>query len=324
MNDIFKTSQPVCDLLHQFVPVSSGLSDEQIKPSLTSTFDLFIVPVLGQSLADEIIKIQDDSSSADKSKVVEMCRKAVANLAFWFNFTELNVRITDQGFQRQEGDTFKSLYKYQEDDLKDRFKNKGFNALDALLSYLDAHQDLFPDYKKSPAYTEKTSSLVRSAEEVDKIYFINRSQLVFLRLKPIIRNNLMTRLPSVIGKSLHDKVMDSLSGNPPKDFDFESLRVKILPFVVLSAISDLIESTGNLTDRGLYYSSVLASSGNTVETRPLDLEQRNILLNQIHQTTVAYRQQLVTFLHDEFPDDFSGNPSDIYQRDNTHKRTFFA
>lgn len=325
MDDIFKTTQPVCDLLHQFVPVSSGLSDEQIKPSLTSTFDMFVLPLLGQSLAEEIVCIQDNEQpSEEQNKVLQICRRAVANLAFWYNFTELNIRITDQGFQRQEGDTFKSLYKYQEDDLKDRFKNKGFNAIDDLLSFLESHQDLFPDYRKSPAYTDKKTSLVRSAGEVDGIYFINRSQLVFLRLKPLIKNNVITRLPSVIGKQLHAKVMQSLSGEVPQDFDFEKLRLKILPFIVLCAVSDLIESTGSLTDRGLYYTSVLASSGNTFETRPLELEQRNLLLNQIRQTALAYRQQLVAYLKSDFPEDFSGNPSGLYQRDNEHKRTFFA
>lgn len=323
MNNIF-LSDKISSLLHHYIPVSSGLSDEQILPSLCSAFDLFLVPLLGQKLAEKIIQMQNTADDDPKMAVVDTCRRAVANLAFWFNYTELNVRITDQGFQRQESDTFKSLYKYQEDELKQRFKNKGFNALDSLLSLLEQNKESFPEYASSPAYTSREQELVRSAAEIDRIYFVNRSHLIYLRLLPIFRNTMMTVLPGVIGQSLFAKVQASLSGKVPEGFDFESLRLQILPFLVLRSIYDLIESTGSLTDRGLYYSSILATSGGTVQTEPVDPEQRAQQLNQINNTAQAYRQQLVAYLKIHHPDDFSGNPSGLFQRDNDHKRTFFA
>lgn len=323
MNNIF-LSDPVSDLLHQYIPVSSGLSDEQILPSLCSAFDLFLLPLLGQTMADKIIQIQDDPSHDSDSIVVSLARRAVANLAFWYNYTELNVRITDQGFQRQESDTFKSLYKYQEDELKYRFKNKGFNALDRLLSMLDKNKDTYPEYLESPAYQTKQSSMVQSAEEIDHIYFINRSYLVFLRLQPIIHNNVMTVLPSVVGNKLFAKIQASLSGNPPEDFDFNSLRKAVLPFLVMRSVFDLIQSTGSLTDRGLYFSSVLATSGGTVQTEPVDPEQRAMQLNKIQSNALAYQHQLIAYLKIHHAADFSGNPSGLFQRDNDQKHTFFA
>lgn len=323
INNIF-LSTPVSDLLHNYVPVSSGLSDEQILPSLCSAFDLFLVPLLGQELADKLQDIQNSAESPEEKAAVDACRRAVANLAFWYNYTELNVRITDQGFQRQEGDTFKSLYKYQEDELKQRFKNKGFNAVDALLSILEQSPDAFPEYQDCPAFISRKSLLVRSASEVDRVYFINRSHLIYLRLQPIIRNTVMTALPGVIGQTLFTKVQSSLSGQIPEGFDFENLRLQILPFVVLRSIYDLIESTGSLTDRGLYYSAILATSGGTVQTEPVDQEQRATQLMQIRNTAQAYRQQLIAYLKLHHADDFSGNPSSLYHRDNDHKHTFFT
>lgn len=323
MNNLFKQT-PIRDLIHQYIPVSSGLSDEQILPSLCSAFDLFLLPLLGQTMADKIIQLQDNPSQDPDSIVVSLARRAVANLAFWYNYTELNVRITDQGFQRQESDTFKSLYKYQEDELKHRFKNKGFNALDRLLDLLDKNSDTYPEYIKSPAYEIKQSSIVQSADEIDHIYFINRSYLVFLRLQPIIHNNVMTVLPSVVGNKIFTKIQASLAGNPPEGFDFKSLRKAILPFLVMRSVFDLIQSTGSLTDRGLYFSSVLATSGGTVQTEPVDQEQRAVQLNKIQSTALAYQQQLISYLKMNHPDDFSGNPSGLFQRDNDHKHTFFA
>ena len=323
MNNIF-LHKPVCDLLHQYVPVSSGLSDDQILPSLSSAFDLFVVPLLGQQLADKLIQLQTTADTATQTSAVEICRTAVANLAFWYNFTELNVRITDQGFQRQEGDTFKSLYKYQEDELKQRFRVKGFQALDMLLSVLDMSRDDFPEYTKSPAYIEQQKCLVRSAQEVSQIYYTDCSSLIFLRLLPIIRNHTATLLPGIIGNKLYEKIELSLNGNVPKGFLFEPLREKILPWLVMISIGSLIRSSGSLTDRGLYFQSVMATSGNTMVTEPVPSEQQMMQLEQIDNTAKAYQQRLINYIKLHYPDDFTGNPSGIYHRDNDHKKTFFA
>ena len=47
-----------------------------------------------------------------------------ANLAFWNDFDEISMRITDAGFQRQKsdnGESFQQVYKYQEDNLRASF-----------------------------------------------------------------------------------------------------------------------------------------------------------------------------------------------------------
>ena len=118
------------DELKKFIPVSAALSFEKVESSLNDAFNLFVVPLFGEELSKKLQSIYDDpEAKAPELLLLEECQRAIANLAFWYNYTELNIRITDQGFQRQEAENFKSTYKYQEDQLRSAFKNKGSVSL---------------------------------------------------------------------------------------------------------------------------------------------------------------------------------------------------
>ena len=114
------------DELNKFIPVSAALSFKSVESSLEDAFRLFALPLFGQELSDEIQSFYDNADATQlQLDLLAECQRAVANLAFWYNYTELNIRITDQGMQRQESDgSYKQTYKYQEDLLRSSFKNK--------------------------------------------------------------------------------------------------------------------------------------------------------------------------------------------------------
>lgn len=116
------------------------------------------------------------------SRLLEICKRANANLAFWNDFDEISMRITDAGFQRQKsdnGESFQQVYKYQEDNLRASLRNKGFNALDELLEFLYAHIAEYPEFASSQAYQDRKSAIVRSTADVNDVCFINGSRIVF-------------------------------------------------------------------------------------------------------------------------------------------------
>lgn len=307
--------------LHRYIPVSAGLEAETIAPPLSSAYMLFVHPLLGEELSAAVQDMAGKVPPSDKeSGLLDALRMAVANLAFWYGYTELSVQITDQGFQRPEGETFKGLYKYQEDALRMGFKNKGFNALDRFLEMADKNPGLFPEgvYADSPVARARAGSLVRHVEEVDRYYFINGSYLVFLRLLPHFRTAALTVLRPLLGAALLSR-LEREDGE-----EMEVLRQQCLPVVVLAAVAELVEATGSLTDRGLYYASLMPSSGSTLQAQPADVEQRVMALGQIRRSLEAYKDALTYALRESLGDDFPGRPAEAYDRDNTHKRTFWA
>ena len=319
--------------LKSFIPVSSGLSFERVASSLSDAERLFLLPLVGSSVCSQLSAHYADPSSSDAETapiVGEALREsqcAVANLAFYYNYAELQVRITDQGAQRQESESgsFRTPYKYQENALRASFRNKGFNALDRLLGLLDAHSALFPGYSSTDACEERRTSIVRGIEEVNDICCIYGSRILYLRLKPHLRLAEETRLLPLVGQRAYDALKGALrSGSSQlQDGAVETLRRLAARYLVHTAVASLVRSTGSLTDRGLYFSTLTAGDGD-LESRPASSEERAVASREEEDAAGRYATQLLGYIEETMPTLFAGRPSDALRRDNTGKKSFWA
>ncbi len=314
--------------LRQYIPVSAALSFEKVESSLNDAFRLFILSTFGQKIADRIVSIyQATERKPEETALLEECQRAVASLAFWYNYTELNVRITDQGIQRQESSegTFKQAYKYQEDQLRHSFRNKGLSAIDRIFDILEENQQTFTEYADSPACTQRAKSIVRSTGEVNQCCFINYSHILFLRLKPLFKTVEETILQPILGVDLYKALTKALAEGATNigDTTVEELRHRCSCFVIYKAAAQLIRTTGSLTDRGLYFARLTAGDGN-LRMEPADRETSLSQAAEYERQATAYHDLLLTFIETYLPTYFKGRQSQVLNRDNNHKRTFWA
>lgn len=318
-----------------FVRVSAGLSFDKLETPLQNVFNLFIVPLLGDKMTGRLIDIYQNRIVGEtelqkiETKLLYICQRANANLAFWYDFDEINTRITDSGFQRQESEngTYKSAYKYQENNLRNNFRNKGFNALDEMLAFLEKYIDSFPEYLESPAYINSQQSIIRNTEEVNKVYFINNSRIIYLRLHThfaFVEENI---LRPALGEVLYNKLLEWLIKVPADETEklkVEELRKKSGKVIVMNAVKRLMSETGSLTDRGLYFSSITANRDGDENEKPVTDNRLSIQIAQAESDAKVYMNNLVRFVKRAYPDDYAGNPWQAFHRDNDHKKTFFA
>jgi hypothetical protein len=315
------------DGLKMFVNASKAFSFETLEGPLRMVWLTFIVPLLGEDLAEVIVGIfnkDKEARSYQEQMVLMHAQNALANITLWYCFDEINTRLTDQGHQRQETDNFKSLYKYEKDELRQNYKNKGFNAIDALIDYIERNgAERFPQWAKAPANTRRVKSIVRNTAEVNDVVFINKSALVFLRLQPIIRHIEDAVLPVLLGQKLYETFMGKLGTND-KDIGtttVEELRDKIRKVVVCKAVAELIRQTGSLTDRGLYFDTTVAGKeGNSIKA-PATNEVSVAKAHEYERQAASYADALSNFIEFYMPDLYAGHPSDVFKRENDGKRT---
>lgn len=315
------------DGIGMFVHASGALSYETMEGPLFQAWAFFLLPLIGSDMCDKLTSIFESDNRQDAEKeALRHAQNAVANLALWYDFDELNARLTDQGHQRQETENFKSLYKYQEDALRASYRNKGFNALDMLIAFLGDHAADFPEWTDAPANVAQSGRIVRSTKEVDDVVFINRSSIIFLRLLPILRKLEQTEVPVMLGQRLYDAFMDKLDDDTKVigDTTMKELRVRIGRVMVNRAVADLIRQTGSLTDRGLYFETVVAGrDGNEVKS-PLATEEAAKHAAVFDHDAFLQLQALNNFISYHIPDLFAGRPEDVFKRDNEGKKTFWA
>ena len=327
----FDANVSINDLLQEQLPVSRALTDEQILPSLVSVQEMFLEVVTGEGVLDalaEAARLPEEQRAAWQVKALKYARRAIANLALWFHFDELNVHITDQGFQRQEGESFKPLFRYQEIELKQQFKNKGFNALDALLDFLNSHLAEFPTFKDAVGYNNLKRSLVKGASEVELYCHINSSALVFMQLRPYIYKQMEIGLHNDIGSKVYDFLCQYLNGDFAVDTDEatlgETLRSKVAAVVILRALSAYVAGVGSVTDRGLYFESKKGDSQSEDQYQPSERKDRLMKARQFASEADAYLHRLLSWIENSMPDSFAGRPCDALNRCNENKRSFWA
>lgn len=325
--------------MKRMLPVSSGLSWVKMAPLLENAQRDYLVPLLGEKLNNEISWIyerMDPSERSDAEKVVlYLAQRAVANLAFWSNFDAFSLRITDQGFQRQESDTWHPAFKYQEDNLRKGFANAGYNAIDQLLQQLDEHKDDFTAYLESPAFLASQKSIVRNTAEVQDIYEINNSRLVFLRLLPVIRQQTELTLQPILGDELYESLEAWLEGGEETATllqqrgqkyanigakTWEWLRSHARKVVVMAAVRQLLRTTGTVTDRGAYFAEL---GGDTI-LKPVDDTRLSLLIADAERALGGYTSRLASFVKVNMEDVYGGSALRVLDRDNDHHNAFWA
>ena len=328
--------------IKRYVNVSAAISFKKMENPLNNAFQLFLVPVLGLPMVDELIEIyrfgpnpnileSGSETATDREKndaeLLRLCQYANANLAFWYDFDAINVRITDAGFQRQasENNTFAPAYKYQEDKLRQNFKNKGFNMLDQVIDFLFAHIDIYPEFSFSQTYRTQTSAIVRTTAEVNDIYFINNSRLIFLRLQNHIRFVEEMHLKPVIGEKLYNQLLTWLAdGSNNDDKDIEQLRLSCARYIVSLAVKRLLTETGSITDRGLYFTTLQQGKNGNEVKEPVSVDRLSVMVQNLSCDADMYRDALARYIRVRYPDYYVGSPSEVFNRDNDNKKSYWV
>jgi len=253
--------------IRPIISVSADTAFSQMEAPLRNGFETYIRPVLGEETANELIGFYADATKSNEQiRFIYLAQRANAFLSFWSNFDELNVTIDDSGMHRQESADKKTMYKYQEQTLKNGWREKGFNAIDEMLSYLEANATTFTTFAGSANFTRQKSEIVRGTQDVDDNYFIGRSRIIFLRLRPHFRIVEQTIIAARLG-SIYDDLKAELGEDTPAE-KFIKLRNALIPVIVHYGVSRLIRETGALTDKGLFFEA-LRNTDDSVYSSPV-------------------------------------------------------
>ena len=169
------------DELKDYIQIASSYDCSRIQNLLLATENTYIIALLGTKLFNRIAK--DQTTFPDE---IGMCRKAVANITVYENFTLLNTLLLSGGFARVAGENTDSLYRYQEEDLKQIFRRNGFDQLDLIINHFLDKIDSFPEFKESEYYKAGRGELIPD-RFVFSQYYKPIGHIVFRYLQAFIR-----------------------------------------------------------------------------------------------------------------------------------------
>jgi hypothetical protein len=315
------------DQVREVIPVNASVEYATLTPYLQIAEDKFLLPVLGQSFYDELESTTTPTEA--QAKALKKCRTAAVNYAMYHGFDMLNVTFADNGYLRSDKDT--GLYRYQEENLKDRFKNDAFDGLDNLIEYLQTNASTFEQFQSSQFYTDTKGSFFPNTKTFNDIYNINNSRLVFLQIARFFDCVIDFEIVPTIGRTLYDKVVAEMKKETDKDTTFMALTPYIRkPLAYLSVAYGIDEIGLRVTEKGLYFETSQAGNNSNIQTTLASAELKQQIYQRVKKTGDSYKAMLFNYLRDhsdQYPDftqldeKTTLNP---YRRNNTGKKTFFA
>jgi len=315
--------------VRSYVPVSTGLSWEALSPYVDIAEREYLKPLIGDELYDrlsEYISGSAPSGSGDDADKLEeakyFCKKATANLAIWEGYHIFSANISDKGARRVEGEEHKSLYKYQEDELKDRLENTGQNTLDSLLAFLETNVEYFPEFEESDTYSNLKASIIKDTATFNSIYDISKSRLVFLRLSRFITQAIDLDIKGVLGDTLYTELITEIKKDSPNEKISNLLPYVQKPLVYYAVARGLDELGYDITKKGVTY---MKSATNSPSMRREQADHDTVfnMARKAQDTGDRYLEAMKQFLiaNATTYTTYSGVSGHVFKRDNTGKKT---
>lgn len=292
--------------IRKYVPVSAATSFGNISAFIQSSEVNYIIPLIGMDLYAQVLAyytkpatLPDGVTELNKSKfdtLIEYAQRALINLTYYSGFDFINTIMNDAGFHRQESDTEKGLYKYQEDAVKSGFRNNGFNALDTMLGYVESNITTFPHFKTSTNYTLRKQSIIPNTQAFDAIFDINNSRLVYLKVSRFISQVEDFDMSALLGASLFALVKAEIIKDEP-DAKIKALIPYLQRPLAYLAVSRASFQLGmNVTDKGLFFESQASTLLNSAVSTPLTDQQYYALAVKTEKTGNEYLELLRGYL----------------------------
>lgn len=288
--------------LQRLLPFAASYDYKRVYPLLEDTEQLFLLPLLGDSLYR---KLENDRLD----KELEMCRKAVANIMAYRYFTLLNTQIVPGGFVRLSGEGTATLYKYQEEELKQTFRRDGFDALDLIAVYFLNHLEDFPEFRVSVFYTEGRGEIVPDRFVFSR-YYKPVGYVVFEYLRPFIRRAEELDVSRIVDLEV---LRSGLLGNNLSERDKRLLEL-VRPLVVYLTVAYAVEDMGvNITDAGVWMENRIAGDG-LPEKQSLNVQEAEAIAGKYRKLAERYMDEVQRYV--------SGSGRvDVLERDNKGKKT---
>jgi len=316
--------------IKQYISVNVSTNYKTLKPYIEVAEREYIKKLLGDDQYEELTDYYAEHVASEErlDDLLEHVQRALINLAYYRGFPILIVKMSEQGAYRNENEKQKSLFKYQEVELRKMFKKDGFNGLDAVLEYLETNIDLFPEFQTSPNYTVFKNNFINKTIDFDNIYAIGASRLVFLKLRRFMNIVEDFKILPLIGRDFFDELKTQIKDNSLTTENSKAVE-KIKKAVAFYSIEQGLNEIGvNIIDNGLVFQT---REGDYKKDTSVKGEELSALSKSARENGEKYLEYLKDFLHENIDDYPIYEDSEQYDstntthiRDNTEKKIFWT
>jgi hypothetical protein len=282
--------------IRAYVSVNVSNSIEIIMPDIISA-EKYIKAALGidqYNNLNDAYNATNPNLTNDQQLLLEKVQPALANLAYATFITIGQLDISDAGFRIIVGESHKTAFKWQIDDVKQYFLDKGFEAIDELLTFLEGNKTAYPLWTSSDAYSLTREHFINSAAVFTKLYPIKGSRRTFLALLPILKKVEELTIEPAISTPLYEELKAQILTNAVTVDNQKLLRL-LQPAVAHLAIARAIPELGlELGEDAVFVREYISTEGKN-QKRPSE-NLLSLKIGQAEKDGLTYLKRLTDFL----------------------------
>lgn len=299
-------------IIKEFIPVNASLEYQKLKPFATDA-ERIIENTIGTEFYSELDNYLDLSGEGDwddpvppaegitaenADKIIALLQDSISYLTFDFGFDVLNTVFSNQGFHRIENEdgSKKSLFQRQEENLRQTFKQQGYNKLEYALAFLETNKDDYVTWADSDAYTMQLCNFINSATEFSKIYNINSNRLVFQKLRSIQNMVEDFDIKPLLGGSLFDEIKTQIAAGTltnPNNILLGFIKKAVAFRCFFRGGFDLAMEISEL---GFFQVQYPGGNTDNIKSKTMSAEMINKLTDNAEKNGQAYMRTLESYL----------------------------
>lgn len=197
---------------------------EDLKAYIASGEMWLKLQVLGKSLYDAINDPESTGPGADQD-LLRLCRNVIANHAYWDAIPFLDLVHTNAGFGVISANNKVPASKERVDRLREQCLIRRDTEAEYLIQLLEDKTEYHDLWKSSVTYTILSECLIQTSRELQKYAEWSGSRAEFLKLKPRLIHETITRIEPLFSKELIEELIELQRDD---DMDLDKQRVTLM------------------------------------------------------------------------------------------------
>lgn len=239
---------------------------DSLAPVIVDTAQRHLVPWLGADFYAEIV-------AGDHTALTPLVQRALALLTMYEYSKVASIEFGEAGMFRIETAERKSAYKYQENQYREYMQEKGYEALEYLLKFLDTNKSSYSDWAQSEEGLMHLSPLLNYAADFRRLANVLCDRYTFETLRPIIADvelfAVEKLLPVQFWADFKSRHIAGTLGQD--DAEEKTLRALIRTAIAQRALQEAVRLQWVKIDKGRVFVQSDTDSANTARQVPSEM-----------------------------------------------------
>jgi hypothetical protein len=250
----------------------------------------YILPILGHDLYNALVT-QVQNNNVTLVQLLDIVQAAVVPLTVFKELPFLQTQLGDTGLRNLLSDNTQSAFRWQYNEVRDAFEDKGCKALDELYNYLYNNAVV-------PAWTapERLSIVFKTGSDFHKYYRLKYPERTFRTIEDVIRDVEEQYLAETIGGAFLKVLVDK--SNPDTDEKEAILLIK-KACANLSIMKAIEKKPVRVTPGGLFVNIGDAVDDKNPKEKTASYSQLQMQRNAVECDGESYLTRLKSFLNEK-------------------------